>query len=146
MHPAPGQPARRTRGALRRRAAGFSLVELLTVILILLILMAAALPLYLDALTDSEEKICRFNMKTLASVEQSYKLHSPTHTYTADMDALVQAGDIYSAPQCPAGGKYRIILGPGTTVDGKYVAPGELAIEDYVVTAHGSFIPGRDSR
>jgi len=130
----------------RRGGAGFSLVELLTVILILLVLMAVALPLYLDTLTNSEQKICRANLRTLANVEQSYKLQSSKRRYTSDLDELVRQGDIPDVPICPSGGRYRILLGPGSTIDGKKIPPGGFAVEDYHVPAHGSFVPGLDNQ
>lgn len=140
-----GQPKRPVTRAWRGRA-GFSLVELLTVILILLILMAVALPLYLDTLEESELQICRVNMRTLASVAQSYRLLSPSRSYTSDLNELALRGDLPDVPTCPSGGGYRIRLGPAITVDGKRVPPGGFAVEDFVFREHGSYVPGLDGQ
>lgn len=62
---------------------GFTLVELLVVVLILAILMAVALPLYLNAIKNSEKGTARANMQTVANAEQSYKLGAANHDYIA---------------------------------------------------------------
>src|SRR5215468_8161298 len=53
------------------KKSGFTLIELLVVVLILAILMAVALPLYLNAVADSSRKTCRANMQTIANAVQA---------------------------------------------------------------------------
>src|ERR1043165_7427437 len=50
---------------------GFTLIELLVVVLILSILMAIALPLYLNAVSNAEKKTCRTNMQSIANAVQA---------------------------------------------------------------------------
>ncbi len=97
---------------MRRRA--FTLVELLTVVLILAILMAVALPLYLNAITESSKRTARSNMNMLINVEQAYR--TQTHGYTNDMKKL-------------AAGKY---------IDQEPIGPGDLA---YFVYTDGEKLP-----
>ena len=70
----------------RKTRRGFTLVELLVVVLILAILMAVALPLYLGAIASSERGAARANMQTIANANQSYKLRKGNFALT--MDAL----------------------------------------------------------
>ena len=56
-----------TKFILNARRRGFTLIELLVVVLILAILMAIALPLYLNAVANSELRTCRSNMQTIGN-------------------------------------------------------------------------------
>ena len=87
---------------------GFTLVELLVVVLILAILMAVALPLYLNAIRGSEKGTARANMQTIANAEQSYKLSNKDHVY---VDVATGGKDADWAPLADLGGK--AIKGPG---------------------------------
>lgn len=98
---------------LRHARRGFTLIELLVVVLILAILMAVALPLYLNAVADSQRKTCRANMQTIANAEQAYKVKNPAHTYVAiasgaDMSTVLT--DLQATPICPAAGSYSVTL------------------------------------
>lgn len=85
------------------RSRGFTLVELLVVIVVLAILMAIALPLYLRSVRDSQRRTCRANMQVIAHAEQAYRVRSATHVYTADLDQLVGlTQDLQALPRCPA--------------------------------------------
>ncbi len=86
---------------VRRDRRGFTLIELLVVVLILAILMAVALPLYLNAVADSQRKTCRANMQTIANAEQSFKVSDTNHTYTT---AIANLKDLQAVPICPSGG------------------------------------------
>lgn len=88
--------------AMRRR--GFTMIELLVVILILAILMAVALPLYLRAVRDSQRQTCRSNMQTIANACQAYKVRSASHAYPTAVSDLVGTSndyDLQAAPRCP---------------------------------------------
>jgi len=82
---------------------GFTLIEILVVIVILAILMAIAIPLYLRSVRDSQRQTCRSNMQTIAHAEQSFKITSPGHLYTEDLSQLVGVTrDLQSLPRCPS--------------------------------------------
>jgi Tfp pilus assembly protein PilE len=89
--------------------------------LILAILMAVAIPAYLNAVHESERRTCRANMKTLANAEQAYLLRSDntTHTYTTDLTQLLTGanggpGDLQALPSCPTRGPnaYSAVIDP----------------------------------
>jgi len=80
---------------------GFTLVELLIVIVILAVLLALALPLYSRSVRDSQRQTCRSNMQTIASAEQAFKIRDRQHAYTTDLNLLV-GEDMPALPRCPA--------------------------------------------
>jgi type IV pilus assembly protein PilA len=88
-----------------RNARGFTLIEILVVILILAVLLAVAIPLYLRSLHDSERQTCRSNMQTIASAEQAYRVRSPGHVFATDLTDLIDpsgaGSDLPSVPRCP---------------------------------------------
>jgi len=133
----------RLRKRIRR---GFTLVELLVVVLILSILMSVALPLYLSAVTDSQKKVCRTNMQTIADTVYAGKVKLGNTDFTAwignTVSSLISSSpdklpDLNVAPTCPSAGTYSIAqgsTGDNTTFKVKCS-----------VGAHGTFQPGVDS-
>ena len=128
--------------ASRRARKGFTLIELLVVVLILAILMAVALPLYLSAVADSQRKVCRANMQTIANAVQAARVKAIAADYTNYMGAVSTANepDLQSVPVCPNAGTYTIAQGSSTSnttfkVKCSYAGP----------PSHGSFEPGVDS-
>jgi prepilin-type N-terminal cleavage/methylation domain-containing protein len=128
-----------------RKRRGFTLIELLVVVLILSILMAVALPLYLSAVSDSQRKVCRANMQTIANAVQAGRVRTPTAAdYSAWIGEALPIGgtvpanlsDLNAVPACPSGGQYSIALGN---------AAGTFKISCSAAAAHGTFQPGVDS-
>src|SRR6266700_7477333 len=64
---------------------GFSLVELLAVVLILAVLAAVAVPLYLNTRKTSAARACKANINAVASAEAAYALRNGAY---ADMTTL----------------------------------------------------------
>jgi prepilin-type N-terminal cleavage/methylation domain-containing protein len=123
-----------------RNRRGFTLIELLVVVLILSILMAVALPLYLSAVADSQKKVCRANMQTIANAVQA----SRVRTNAADYGSLISGGvttsnlpDLNAVPVCPSAGTYG--LAQGNTSDNTTFKVSCTA------AGHGTFQPGVDS-
>ncbi|HLV79787.1 MAG TPA: prepilin-type N-terminal cleavage/methylation domain-containing protein [Chthonomonadaceae bacterium] len=139
---------RRNLRARRRRSAGFSLVELLTVVFIISILMDVCLPLYLDALADSQKKTCRHNLETIADAVQAARVKKilPDYTTLAGTISVTKEPDLLSVPICPNGGAYSVVTS-GTIIDGKgnnvTIPSGNFAVQcSFNSGAHGSYIPG----
>lgn len=117
---------------ISRKRRGFTLIELLVVVLILAILMAVALPLYLNAVADAETKTCRSNLQTISNAVQAKRVSTRTAYAAIAAGGLVAAlPDLQSAPICPSAGAYSVALTP---------APYTVSC-----TIHGDFTPGVSS-
>src|SRR5258708_597669 len=120
---------------------GFTLVELLVVILILAILMATALPLYLSAVAYSDKRTCRENMRTIGNAVQAdyyAKQRSGYGPYFAAGGNVTTAKcpDLQAVPICPGGGTYKIHTGSSS---------GALFEVECSIGSHGGFNYGVDS-
>lgn len=130
----------------KRPAQGFTLIELLVVVLILAILMAVALPLYLNAVADSQLKTCRSNMQTIANAVQAARVKNilPDYSTFAGAVSATLEPDLQAVPVCPNGGTYKVIT-TGTTTDAKgatvTVPAGGFGVT-CTATGHGGYIPG----
>jgi general secretion pathway protein G len=83
----------------RRGLAGFTLVELLIVISIILILISIAIPLYQKAILRAKESVLRNNLFTLRTVIDEYtydKQKAPLN-----LQDLVQEGYLREIPRDP---------------------------------------------
>lgn len=81
---------------------GFSLVELLAVVLILAVLAAVAVPLYLNTRKTSAARACKANINAIASAEAAYALRNGSY---ADMNTLVTSSPegLSATVKCPLG-------------------------------------------
>jgi len=93
---------------LNRRSSGFTLIELVVVIVILGILAAVAIPKYMDIDTSAKEKVCETNRGTIASVCSIYYASTamsgtPAYPSTYNDTSLYANSEV---PSCPSGGTY----------------------------------------
>jgi general secretion pathway protein G len=87
------------RGRRGIKAAGFTLLEMMVVISIIIILMAIAIPNYNRTVIQSRESVLRSNLSTLRSVISQYTLDKQKAPQS--LDDLVQAGYVRQIPVDP---------------------------------------------
>ena len=91
---------------------GFTLVEIMIVVLIIGILLAVAIPNFVKARNSSRGKACVANLRQIDSAKEQYMMDNRTTTAPSAMTNLVP-DYIKATPTCPSGGSYT--LGNATT-------------------------------
>jgi general secretion pathway protein G len=82
-----------------KRIRGFTIIELMIVILIILILVSVAVPNYRTSVVHARESVLRQNLFTLRSVISQYTLDKQKAPQS--LDDLVQAGYVKQIPNDP---------------------------------------------
>jgi general secretion pathway protein G len=83
----------------RRTEHGFTLIELMIVMVIIGILAAIAVPMYVQSVRHAKEAVLREDLRTLRSAIDSYTVDKQKAPQT--LDDLVEAGYIKSMPKDP---------------------------------------------
>jgi general secretion pathway protein G len=87
------------RGKRRNRAGGWTLLELMIVISMIMILMAVAVPIYNQSIVQARESVLRSNLSTLRKVIDQYTLDKQKAPQS--LDDLVTAGYLRQVPLDP---------------------------------------------
>jgi prepilin-type N-terminal cleavage/methylation domain-containing protein len=92
---------------LRRKTAGFTLVEIMIVVLIIGILLAIAIPNFITARSSSRARACVANLKEIDSAKQQYIMDQKLGTLADPGSPNFLVGTyLKSTPSCPASGNY----------------------------------------
>ena len=85
--------------ARRRRQRGFTLIELMIVISIILILISTAIPIYQQSIIRAREAVLSQNLFSLRSVIDQYTMDKQKAPQS--LEDIVQAGYLKSIPYDP---------------------------------------------
>lgn len=100
-----------------RNNEGFTLVELMVVVLIIGILVAIAVPIFNAAKSSAQQKTCFANQRTIEGAAQQYAAATGSLPAAATVNAshpLVVNGYIKTPPICPLGGQNYALDASGT--------------------------------
>ena len=93
-----------------RKTKGFTLVEIMIVVLIIGILMAIAVPNFIQARASSRRSSCIANLKQIDSGKEQYAMDERLDSGATVTWANLTPTYMKSQPTCPAGGTYTIAV------------------------------------
>jgi competence protein ComGC/general secretion pathway protein G len=104
---------------MQKRSKGFTVIEIVIVIVVVAGLVAVAVPNYLAAKAAAQKNACILNLKNIIEAKKAWALtySEPPNATPTDSDLVgnasnavtgVSSGFLKYFPDCPAGGKYTV--------------------------------------
>lgn len=90
---------------------GFTLVEIMIVVLIIGILLAIAVPNFIKARETSRTKTCIANLRQYESAKEQYIMENNLASTVVPTNANLSPDYMKSVPTCPSGGTYTVGAG-----------------------------------
>ncbi|MEN6521300.1 MAG: prepilin-type N-terminal cleavage/methylation domain-containing protein [Armatimonadota bacterium] len=92
----------------RCRCSGFTLIEMMIVLLIISVLLMIAIPSYLTVRRSSQERLCCTHLRHLQDAKERWAMENKKeNTDTPTSDELIP-DYIKETPKCPCGGEYEL--------------------------------------
>jgi prepilin-type N-terminal cleavage/methylation domain-containing protein len=85
---------------------GFTLVEIMIVVLIIGILLSIAVPNFTKARTTTRNKSCIANLRQIDNAKEEWAMDNKKNTGDAVLSTDIAPSFIKSFPSCPGGGTY----------------------------------------
>jgi prepilin-type N-terminal cleavage/methylation domain-containing protein len=90
----------------KRARHGFTLVEIMIVVLIIGILLAIAIPNFLNARKKAQAKSCQGNLRQIDNAKQQWAIDQKKGATDSPAAADITPTYVKNTPACPAGGTY----------------------------------------
>ena len=128
---------------MRKKLAGFTLIELMIVVAIIGILAAVAIPAFLDYMKKSRATEAGEQLNAIGKKEKT--LYGDNGSFTVATSGLIPAGTASGGNNC-CGGKGGTTLAPGTVVNNKCTAQPQAFTADAAFGTTGmNFSVGEES-
>jgi type IV pilus assembly protein PilA len=107
---------------MRNREDGFTLIELMVVVLIIAILIAIAIPTFLGARARAQDRAAQSSLRN--SVTAAKAIFTDNEDYADATDAALAAGEpalVFKASAVPSTDQNMVSVNPGTTPSSRFV-------------------------
>jgi prepilin-type N-terminal cleavage/methylation domain-containing protein len=91
-----------------RKSKGFTLVEIMIVVLIIGILLAIAVPNFIKARETSRAKTCIANLRQIESGKEQWAMEMKKGATDTPVQGDLEPNYVKKWPECPSGGTYTI--------------------------------------